>query len=45
LDQVGVGYYPNSSFVHVDVRSQNTQWVDRSSPGERPEYDHDAGAP
>lgn len=45
LDQVGVGYYPNSSFVHVDVRSQNTQWVDRSSPGERPDYDHDAGAP
>jgi LysM repeat protein len=45
LDQVGVGYYPNSSFVHVDVRSQNTQWVDRSSAGERPDYDHDAGAP
>lgn len=40
LDQVGVGYYPNSSFVHVDVRPQSTQWVDRSSPGERPEYDH-----
>lgn len=40
LDQVGVGYYPNSSFVHLDVRPQNTQWVDRASPGERPEYDH-----
>jgi uncharacterized protein YcbK (DUF882 family) len=40
LDQVGVGYYPNSSFVHLDVRPQSTQWVDRASPGERPEYDH-----
>lgn len=40
LDQVGVGYYPNSSFVHVDVRPQRTQWIDRSSPGERPDYDH-----
>lgn len=40
LDQVGVGYYPNSSFVHLDVRPQRTQWVDRSAPGEAPEYDH-----
>jgi LysM repeat protein len=41
LDQVGVGYYPNSSFVHVDVRPESTHWVDRSAPGERPEYEHD----
>jgi uncharacterized protein YcbK (DUF882 family)/LysM repeat protein len=41
LDQVGVGYYPNSSFVHLDVRPSGTQWVDRSAPGERPEYEHD----
>lgn len=40
FEQVGVGYYPNSSFVHLDVRAQSTTWVDRSSPGERPEYDH-----
>jgi uncharacterized protein YcbK (DUF882 family)/LysM repeat protein len=40
LGQVGVGYYPNSSFVHLDVRPVSTQWVDRSSPGERPEYEH-----
>lgn len=40
LDQVGVGYYPRSSFVHVDVRPQSTHWVDRSAPGERPEYEH-----
>lgn len=40
LDQVGVGYYPNSSFVHLDVRPVGTQWVDRSGPGQRPEYEH-----
>lgn len=40
LDNVGVGYYPNSSFVHLDVRPVSTQWVDRSAPGERPEYEH-----
>lgn len=42
LDQLGVGYYPNSSFVHVDVRPKSTQWVDRSAPGERPDYEHEA---
>jgi uncharacterized protein YcbK (DUF882 family) len=40
LDQLGVGYYPNSSFVHVDVRPKSTQWVDRSAPGEQPDYEH-----
>jgi LysM repeat protein len=38
LDDVGVGYYPNSSFVHLDVRSYNAYWVDRSGPGEEPQY-------
>lgn len=33
---VGVGYYPNSSFVHVDVRPTTTTWTDYSKPGERP---------
>ncbi len=36
LTKVGVGYYPNSSFVHLDVREQTTYWVDYSGPGERP---------
>ncbi len=38
LDDVGVGYYPNSSFVHLDVRTQWTYWVDYSGPGQRPRY-------
>lgn len=38
LDKVGVGYYPNSSFVHLDVREQWTYWVDYSGPGQRPRY-------
>jgi len=38
FDQVGVGYYPNSHFVHLDVRDQWTYWIDLSSPGQRPRY-------
>ncbi|MBI4702433.1 MAG: LysM peptidoglycan-binding domain-containing protein [Deltaproteobacteria bacterium] len=38
LDKVGVGYYPNSHFVHLDVREQWTYWIDRSGPGEPPRY-------
>lgn len=33
---VGVGYYPNSSFVHLDVRSSSAYWVDYARPGEPP---------
>jgi len=40
LDNVGVGYYPNSSFVHLDVREADTYWIDYSGPGEAPEYQH-----
>jgi LysM repeat protein len=36
LDDVGVGYYPNSSFVHLDVRGCSMQWVDYAGPGEAP---------
>jgi len=35
---VGVGYYPNSTFVHLDVRDRNTIWVDYSGPGQVPCY-------
>ena len=38
LSKVGVGYYPRSSFVHVDVRSKAAYWVDWSRPGEPPLY-------
>jgi LysM repeat protein len=36
LDDVGVGYYPNSSFLHLDVRPRTTYWVDHAGPGEPP---------
>ncbi len=36
LGNVGVGYYPNSSFVHLDVRDRPTYWVDYAGPGEPP---------
>jgi uncharacterized protein YcbK (DUF882 family) len=45
LRSAGCGYYPNSSFVHLDVRETKTYWIDWSHPGEPPKYDKpDAGA-
>jgi hypothetical protein len=41
LRDTGCGYYPNSSFVHVDVRYPGTgtvSWIDASGPGEGPHY-------
>ncbi|AKT43005.1 uncharacterized protein CMC5_072320 [Chondromyces crocatus] len=41
LQDTGCGYYPNSSFTHVDVRSPGTgvvYWIDASGPGETPRY-------
>ncbi|HEX9102230.1 MAG TPA: DUF882 domain-containing protein [Polyangia bacterium] len=42
LPKVGVGYYPNSEFVHLDVdplRSKHSAfWIDYSRPGERARY-------
>jgi len=35
---VGVGFYPHSSFVHFDVREKNAYWVDLSSAGRKPSY-------
>jgi uncharacterized protein YcbK (DUF882 family) len=35
-DAVGVGYYPNSTFVHLDVRGKGKAfWVDYSYPGQK----------
>lgn len=34
LPNVGAGYYPNSVFVHLDIRGKNAQWVDISKPGQ-----------
>ena len=41
LPDTGCGFYPNSSFVHVDVRLPGTgtvSWIDASGPGEPPRY-------
>lgn len=38
LKNVGCGFYPNSVFVHMDVREQSAFWIDYSKPGEAPRY-------
>ncbi len=39
FEKVGVGYYPNSTFVHLDVRKERSAfWIDYSGPGERAVY-------
>ena len=38
FSRVGVGYYPRSHFVHVDVRDRDAYWVDWAGPGEGPRY-------
>ncbi|MCC6521452.1 MAG: DUF882 domain-containing protein [Polyangiaceae bacterium] len=38
FEKVGVGYYPNSSFVHLDVREVKVHWTDYSGPGQAPRY-------
>ncbi len=41
LPDTGCGYYPNSYFVHVDVRPEgagHVYWIDISGPGEKPVY-------
>ena len=38
LGGTGVGYYPNSTFTHIDVRDRSYYWIDRSAPGQRARY-------
>jgi hypothetical protein len=41
LRDVGCGYYPNSKFVHIDVRPYGTNrvlWIDDSGPGQPSHY-------
>ncbi len=45
FERVGVGYYPRSTFVHVDVRARSAYWVDWSRPGEAPQYQRRGEAP
>jgi uncharacterized protein YcbK (DUF882 family) len=43
FQKVGVGYYPNSSFVHLDVRKgASAFWIDYSGPGETAQYSANA---
>lgn len=35
IGYVGVGVYPVSGFVHVDVRDRSYFWIDSSGPGKR----------
>lgn len=34
FERVGVGLYPRSGFVHLDVRKSDARWTDWSGPGE-----------
>ncbi|MFO8074470.1 MAG: LysM peptidoglycan-binding domain-containing protein [Polyangia bacterium] len=38
FSKVGAGYYPNSTFVHLDVRERKYLWIDVSGPGEPARY-------
>lgn len=38
LPKAGTGYYPNSVFVHLDVRDKSYTWTDISSSGEKAHY-------
>jgi uncharacterized protein YcbK (DUF882 family) len=38
LRNTGCGYYPNSTFVHMDARESPAFWIDYSKPGEPPRY-------
>lgn len=38
LPSTGCGYYPNSTFIHLDYRSESGHWIDHSGPGESPDY-------
>jgi hypothetical protein len=41
LADTGCGFYPNSGFMHMDVRDSGTghvAWIDASRPGETPRY-------
>jgi uncharacterized protein YcbK (DUF882 family) len=39
LRSAGCGFYPNDSFIHLDVRDAKAYWVDVSHRGEAPKYE------
>ncbi|MEE2786846.1 MAG: DUF882 domain-containing protein [Myxococcota bacterium] len=38
FSQVGLGLYPASGFVHIDIRRRSYYWIDDSGPGEPSRY-------
>lgn len=38
LPKTGAGYYPNSTFVHLDTRDISVTWTDYAGPGESARY-------
>jgi uncharacterized protein YcbK (DUF882 family) len=45
FQKVGIGYYPNSAFIHLDIRKDRSAfWIDYSGPGERAIYSQNAFA-
>ncbi len=40
VPNTGVGYYPNTTHVHMDARASSMYWVDTSGPGQAPRYVH-----
>lgn len=40
VPKTGVGYYPNTTHVHMDARASSMYWVDVSGPGQAPRYVH-----
>lgn len=44
-EHIGVGYYPNSVFVHLDDRKKGPSafWIDYSGPGQAAEYAENPG--
>ena len=36
--RTGLGYYPTSKFVHMDIRKRSAYWIDDSGPGQKSRY-------
>ena len=43
--KVGLGLYPTSKFVHLDVRDKSYYWIDDSGPGEESRYRKNVAQP
>jgi len=38
FDNIGLGLYPASGFVHLDIRRRSYYWIDDAGPGQAPRY-------